>query len=219
MNWSTRASKGSMPSLGAQRSARRSSTDLQALAGRGSERGGDPLARLDGGLLVGADDVVAGVQQLAFPAALVEVEDRAGPVGEARVAREDPGAVLPGLDRVLRQPAPDGHSADLLDDPACNRLARQLRRRPARQRHTLLGGQRAGHRDHLSAYLKGGKIGGRPRRGRSSRPARRCSKKRLRHCETTSRRQFSRAAIWSLRSPSAASNTIWARVTCQYGNV
>jgi hypothetical protein len=76
--------------------------DLQALAERGGERLGDPLARLDGGLLIGADDVVAGVQQLALPASLVEVEDRAGPVGEARVAREDPGAVLPRLDRVLR---------------------------------------------------------------------------------------------------------------------
>src|SRR3954447_17176728 len=66
---------------------------------------------------------------------------------------------------------------------------------------------------------EGGKTGGRPRRGRSSRPARRCSKNRLRHCETTSRRQCKRSAIWSLRSPSAASSTIWARMTCQYGNV
>src|SRR5713226_1164815 len=58
-----------------------------------------------------------------------------------------------------------------------------------------------------------------PRRGRSSRPARRCSKNSLRHCETTSRRQFKRAAIWSLRRPSAANSTIWARTTRQYGNV
>ena len=66
---------------------------------------------------------------------------------------------------------------------------------------------------------EGGKLGGLPRRGRSSRPARRCSKNRLRHCETTSRPQRNRAAIWSLRRPSAAISTICARVTCQYGNV
>ncbi len=65
----------------------------------------------------------------------------------------------------------------------------------------------------------GGKAGGLPRRGRSSRPARRCSKNRFRHCETTSRPQRSRAAIWSLRIPSAAISTICALVTCQYGNV
>src|SRR5512132_2614621 len=88
--------------------------------------GGNPPARLNGRLLVGADHVVAGVQALALPAAGVEVKDRAGPLGEARVAREDPGAVLPGLDRVPRQPAPDRDVADPLDDPACDRLARQL---------------------------------------------------------------------------------------------
>jgi hypothetical protein len=60
------------------------------------------LARLDRGFLVGADDVVAGVQSLALPAALVEVEDRAGLGGEVRVTREDPRAVLPRLDRVRR---------------------------------------------------------------------------------------------------------------------
>ena len=81
--------------------------DLQALAGRGGERGGEPLARLDGGLLVGADDVVAGVQAFAVPVTGVEVEDRPGALGEQWVAREDPRAMLPRLDCVLRQPAPD----------------------------------------------------------------------------------------------------------------
>jgi len=50
--------------------------DLLAGAAPGGTGGGDPRARLDRGLLVGADDVVARVQALALPAAGVEVEDR-----------------------------------------------------------------------------------------------------------------------------------------------
>jgi len=57
------------------------------------------MAGLDGGLLVGADHVVAGMQAFALPDA--EVKDRSGLLGEQRVAREDPGATLPRLDRVL----------------------------------------------------------------------------------------------------------------------
>jgi hypothetical protein len=89
---------------------------------------GDPFAGLDRGLLIGAHDVVAGVQALALPEALVEIEDRSGALGETLIAREDPGALLPGLDRVGREPAPDGHAADLLDDPARDHLARELGR-------------------------------------------------------------------------------------------
>ena len=38
----------------------------------------DPPPGLDRGLLVGADNEVAGLKQIAFPAAGVEIEDRAG---------------------------------------------------------------------------------------------------------------------------------------------
>src|SRR5207247_9499087 len=48
-------------------------------------------ARLNRRLLVGADDEVAGMQQLAVPPALVEVEHRPGPLEEGRIAGEDPG--------------------------------------------------------------------------------------------------------------------------------
>jgi hypothetical protein len=86
------------------------------------------VAGLDRGFLITAHDVVAGVQQLAFPAAGVQVEDPAGLGGEVGIAREDPAAVLPGLDRILRQPPPDRHAGDLLADPAGNSLARELLR-------------------------------------------------------------------------------------------
>ena len=64
--------------------------DPLSVAGRGGQRGVLAGAGLDGGLLVGADDVVAGVQALALPVAGVEVEDRAGALGEQRIAGEDP---------------------------------------------------------------------------------------------------------------------------------
>jgi hypothetical protein len=53
------------------------------------------------GFLVGADDEVPAVQELAVPAAGVEVEHRPGAFGEARIGGEDPRAVLPRLDRIL----------------------------------------------------------------------------------------------------------------------
>lgn len=75
--------------------------DFLAFAAAGGTGPGRALARLDRGLLIGADDVVAGMQAFVLPGAGVEVEDRSGALCEQRVAREDPGAVLPRLDRVL----------------------------------------------------------------------------------------------------------------------
>ena len=101
--------------------------DLEALAVARWAGGGDPFARLNRGFLVGADDVIAGMQTLALPGAGVEIQDRCGALGEQGVPWEDPGALLPGLDRVLREPAPDRQAADLLADPARDRLACELR--------------------------------------------------------------------------------------------
>src|SRR5712691_5185260 len=74
-----------------------------------------PLARLDRGFGVGADHHVGGLEQPALPAALVEVEHPPGLLQEVRVAREDPGTLLPGLDRVLGEPAPDRRCRRLAD--------------------------------------------------------------------------------------------------------
>lgn len=100
---------------------------LAALDGRlGAQRGVLARPGLDRGLLVAADDVVAGMQQLAFPPPGVQVEDPAGLDGEVGVAGEDPRALLPRLDRILREPAPDRDPGDLLADPASDNLAREL---------------------------------------------------------------------------------------------
>jgi len=64
--------------------------DLVALTRAGGPRRRLAMAGLDGGLLVGADDVVAGMQAFALPDAGVEVKDRSGLLREQRVAREDP---------------------------------------------------------------------------------------------------------------------------------
>src|SRR5512134_328400 len=61
----------------------------------------DAPARLDRRLRVGTEHHVAGLEQLAFPAALVEVEHLPRLVEEVGVAREDTRALLPRLDRVL----------------------------------------------------------------------------------------------------------------------
>jgi len=91
-------------------------------AGARRQRLMDPPPRLDRGLLVSRDDEVAGVKQVALEASLVEVEDRAGLVGEVGIGGEDPGAIEPEADRVLCQPAHDrrvrGVGDAALDDEA-----------------------------------------------------------------------------------------------------
>ncbi len=65
----------------------------------------------------------------------------------------------------------------------------------------------------------GGKARGRPVRGRSFNPARPSSKNRLRHLDTSCTATSSRSAITVFSSPSAASSTIFARITWWYGAV
>src|SRR5438445_12970984 len=65
----------------------------------------------------------------------------------------------------------------------------------------------------------GGKRAGRPPRGCDSRPGRRARANLLRHLLTTWRGVSKRAAMTSLERPSAASSTIFARITSQYGYV
>jgi len=78
-----------------------------------------------------------------------------GLLQEVGVAREDPGTLLPGLDRILCEPAPDRRCRRLADC-ALDDEAVQLSAREARQRHALPAGQLA--RDCLTwATSSGGK--------------------------------------------------------------
>lgn len=76
---------------------------LDQLPAAGLRRRGfvDPSAGLDRWLGISRDHHVAGLQQLALPAALVEVEHPPSLLQEVGVAREDPRTDLPRLDRVL----------------------------------------------------------------------------------------------------------------------
>jgi hypothetical protein len=57
--------------------------------------------RLQLGLLVGTDDVIARVQPPPLPTALIEVQGATGLLTELRIARKDPRAPRPRPDRVL----------------------------------------------------------------------------------------------------------------------
>lgn len=70
---------------------------------------------LDAGLLVGRDHKLIVLQCLTVPKARVEIQDAARFQGKVRVARENPGSVLPGTEGILVQPSPDGAAADLRD--------------------------------------------------------------------------------------------------------
>jgi hypothetical protein len=83
----------------------------------------------------------------------------------------------------------------------------------------MSAGQLAGESFNLNDQLWVERARGQPGRERSSKPARRSSKKRFRHILTTSRRVSRRAAIWSLESPSAARRIILTRWTSKYDNV
>ena len=126
----------------------------------GRQGGVAAAAGLDGGLLIGADHVVAGTQRPAAPGPGVQVQHRGGPGRELGVADGDPGPVLPGFEGVAGQPPADRGRRDR-DAAADGHFAGQVRAAPLRQRHPGLGRQRAGQRDDL------GPVGG----GEHRRPA------------------------------------------------
>src|SRR5918992_5184372 len=66
--------------------------------------------------------------------------------GKLGVAGKDPRVVLPRLDRVLGQPAPQRRDRDLADQAAGQQLLAQLGKTPARQRDPAGCGQLTGDR-------------------------------------------------------------------------
>jgi hypothetical protein len=80
--------------------------DAPVAAGVGAQCGVAPDAGLNGGLLVGGDDVVPFAQGLSVPLACVQVQYPAGFGLEVGISGEDPRAVPPGADGVFGQPTP-----------------------------------------------------------------------------------------------------------------
>jgi hypothetical protein len=118
--------------------------------------------RLQLGLLIGADHVLIRTQPAALEHPRVEIEYPPGLFGEGGIAREDPRARLPRLDRVIVQPAPDrrrgrvGHAA--LDHQPV-----QLSAREAPQRDAVGDRQLARERLDLGDLLRGENGAGDPR--------------------------------------------------------
>ena len=110
--------------------------------------------RLQLGLLIRADHVLVRAQPPALKGAGVEVQHPAGFGGEVGVAREDPRARLPRLDRVLVQPAPDRRRRRL-GDAALDHQAMQLSPGEARERQLVGTRQLARDRLDLGDLLRG----------------------------------------------------------------
>ena len=101
--------------------------DPHGPAARGRGGGTAAAAGLDGGLGIDRQDPVARLE----PSALVEVQDHGRPGGEVRIARGDPGPVLPGLDRVLGQDPQHRGDRQLAVRPGLGDLGQQFRPGPA----------------------------------------------------------------------------------------
>ena len=151
---------------GREVSERAASAVLELAKRRAARPGGNgPVAapeRLQLGLLVGGDHELVGTKQLALEAPGVEVEHPPRLLSEIEVAAEDPGAHLPGLDRILRQPAPDRRGRGL-GDAAFDDEAVKLSAAEARERDAAGGGQLAGDRLDLGDLLRGENGAGDPR--------------------------------------------------------
>src|SRR5262245_3264999 len=82
-------------------------------AARGWRQGGMATAAgLNAGLLVGTEDVVLGPQGLALPPARIEVQNRAGLVGEVGITWQNPVLVPPRFDGIRIENPPHGAATD-----------------------------------------------------------------------------------------------------------
>ena len=82
--------------------------DTSGLAWTGRQGGMLSNARLDAGLFVSGEHELVVSQRAAFPVPRVQVQDAPGFGDKLRIARENPGAMLPRANRILVQPPPNG---------------------------------------------------------------------------------------------------------------
>ncbi len=172
-----------------------------------------PAPSLNACFFVGGNHKLVVQKRLSSPNPFIQVQEASCFYGKFRIARKNPCAVLPRPDCVGMQPSPNGAIADGGHNSRLADFGSQLTHAPTRQRNITGGRQFTGKGLNLNDEFWGGKTRGRPGRSRSSRPAKRSSKKRFRHMLTTSRRVSRREAISSLDSPSAAIRIILARCT------
>jgi hypothetical protein len=165
-------------------------------------------ARPDRGLLVRRDDVLALAQPGTLEASRVQVEDPGGLGGEAGVAGEDPGAVLPRLDGILGSQ----RRTVAVDTSATRPLASSSSRSSARLQRPSGTPRVAGSSQAIaltSATTAAANTRGRPERGRSRKPAYPWVQNRLRHLRTVLGVTPTRRAISVLGRPAAAPARSW----------
>ena len=160
--------------------------DTHLTARAGGHGGMGTVTRLDARLLVRRNDELVIVEGLALPSALIPIKDGCRLLSEPGVAGEEPGSMLPETNRVLGKPPPDRAATDGADLAGFLHIPRELRPAPSRRGHSVRRRQLTGESFDLHDDLWG-ETRGRPGRSRSSSPASRRSKKRLRHFATTSR--------------------------------
>src|SRR5215210_1058571 len=112
-------------------------------------------AGLDGGLLVGTDNVLSFSERLTLPSTLVEIQHPSGFMREVGVAGEDPGAMVEGADGVLGEPPPDGGARDRCDEAPLHRLPSHLPGAPAAQGGPAGRRQLTSQRFHLHPRFGG----------------------------------------------------------------
>ena len=121
----------------------------------GRQRGMFTTARLDAGLLVGAEHIIAWSQGFVLPPALVDIQHPTGLGGEGGITRENPATMAPRPQRILAEPTPQRGAADLRHQSLRDRLPAQFGERPARQRQAAARWQLTGQRFDLDPDRRG----------------------------------------------------------------
>src|SRR5215210_326564 len=116
------------------------------------------LTGLDGGLLVGRDDVFSFSESLTLPSTLVEVQYPPGFLGEVGVSGEDPGAMIEGKDRIFGKPPPDASTRDRRHDAPLHRLPRYFLSAPAAQGNPADRRKLTSEGLHLHSHRRGKRL-------------------------------------------------------------
>lgn len=89
---------------------------------RRRQRGVFAPAGLDAGLLISGKHAIMGGKWVTVPDALVEIEEGTGFLDKQGIPRKDPTPIAPGTKGVAAEPAPDGGSANVCNQPLGDHL-------------------------------------------------------------------------------------------------
>src|SRR2546423_14852004 len=109
---------------------------------------------------------------------MVQIQNATGFLSKERIARPDPASIAPGSNRIGTEPAPNGGSANRGHETPSDRFVGDVLVAETREGQAQLLGQFTSQRLYFHDQMRGKKRRGLPRRGRSSRPAKRSSKNR-----------------------------------------